>query len=267
MIKKSILVLLGLYATLLVGFYEHERYRAAHPFEMAGQAVTLQLQRGPFTVYRFRPASAARGVIVFASGDGGWYLWEERVGRGLRDAGYDVTGVDSAAYASADYDLAILQNDYSIMARAALAAYGAKPPPLIIGGFSMGAAQAIAVMGGPHPPENVAGLLLASPLSRGRYGLQERDKMNILPTGPGTFAVDDFAAGIGRLPVVQWHAEYDPFDSRAWLKDLAGEHRECDYPGAGHDYDMAPPNFVRQFVASAGWLLHPDAGTDTLGRQ
>jgi hypothetical protein len=91
--------------------------------------------------------------------------------------------------------------------------------------------------------------------------------MNILPTGPGTFAVDDFAAGIGRLPVVQWHAEYDPFDSRAWLKDLAGEHRECDYPGAGHDYDMAPPNFVRQFVASAGWLLHPDAGTDTLGRQ
>ena len=267
MIKKGILILISLYLMLLLGFYGHERYHALHPFLSTAPRVYLPLRRGAFMAYHFKPDGAPKAVIIFGSGDGGWWIWEERVCYGLRAAGYDVLGVDSASYAKTDYDLATLQADYGTMARKVLSQYGTHPPPLIIGGFSMGAAQAIAVVGGPHPPAGVVGLLIASPLSRGRYGLRVADQLNILPSGPGTFAVEDFANGMDRVRVVQWHAQYDPFDSRAWLKDLKAEHREFDEPGVGHDYNQAPPDFVRHFAASVDWILHPDQTGAVLGQK
>ncbi len=39
------------------------------------------------------------------------------------------------------------------------ARYADNNPPVIIGGYSMGAAQAIAAAGGPHPPAGLVGVL------------------------------------------------------------------------------------------------------------
>lgn len=202
-----------------------------------------------------KPETAA--LILFASGDGGWGSLEEAICHAFQNQGYEVIGIDSAAYAQTDYDLDVLQSDFSKIARTAQAPFGSHPPPLIVGGYSMGAAQAVAVAGGPHPPQGLAGLLLVDPCSRGRYGLRSSDKMDVLPTGPGTFSIAAFSKTIGSLRVVQWHAGEDSIDSSAWLDSLTGQHKIFTFPDAGHDYDTHRENFIRQLVESAGWILSP----------
>jgi len=196
-------------------------------------------------------------MIIFASGDGGWSDFEEGICRTLQKNGYQVIGIDSVLYAETDYNLEILQSDFSRIVQAMRAAYGNNPPPLIVGGYSMGAAQAIAVAGGPQPPQGLAGLLLVDPCARGRYGLRTSDQFNMLPTGPDTFSMKEFAATMGHLRVVQWHAEEDSIDSRSWLDSLTAAHKEFDFPEAGHEYKDNREEFLREFVLSVQWILNP----------
>jgi alpha-beta hydrolase superfamily lysophospholipase len=256
MLKKLILLFLCLDFLCLTGVYLARSYGRANPPRSNGQEVVIKLRRGPLTVFDFAPRQIRpRAVIIFGSGDGGWGGWEETVSETLRKNGYQVIGIDSADYARTDYDLTTLQEDFRKIADKFLSAYGANPPPLLEGGWSMGAAQAIAIAGGAHPPRDLAGLIIASPLSRGRYGLRLTDKLNILPTGPGTFAVDDFAPAMAHLRIAQWHGTEDTIDSTAWLKALKSPHREYDLPNAGHTYNGASPLFLQQLVGSIGWIL------------
>ena len=221
-----------------------------------GRPLVIQLSRGPFQVLEFAPRKPpVLGIVIFASGDGGWHRLEESICHGLQKHGYDVIGIDSTVYAHTDYDLPTLQADFAAIARTAEALHQGRPLPLIVGGFSMGAAQAIAVAGGPNPPTGLGGLLVVEPLSRGRYGLRAADKLNVLPTGPGTFAVADFERSLGHIRVLQWHAELDQIDSRTWLSGLAVPHEECDFPGAGHCYRPDRDHFVRELVDSTDQFL------------
>jgi hypothetical protein len=218
--------------------------------------VTVQLRNRPFTVYEYPAAkSPPLAVVLFGSGDGGWSGWEDNVSHALQSKGFTVLGINSADYAKTDYDLATLQADDNTIAQSVLSKYSV-PPPLIVGGWSMGAAQAIAVAGGPNPPRGIVGLLIASALSRGRYGLRVSDQADILPTGPGTFAVADFTPGLNGLRIVQWHGAGDTIDSTAWLANLRTPHREMDFPNADHYFNGPNPYFVRQFAESALWILN-----------
>ena len=123
----------------------------------------------------------------------------------------------------------------------------------------MGAAQAIAVGGGPNPPHGLAGLLVVDPCSRGRYGLRLSDRTDFLPTGDNTFGVEDFGNTLGNLRVVQWHADDDTIDSRAWLATLQAPHKEIDFAQTGHYYSEGREEFLRKLVASVPWILHPDS--------
>jgi hypothetical protein len=173
-----------------------------------------------------------------------------------------VIGIDSANYAKTDYDLATLQADMGTIAKMVSTNYSWwSAPPVIVGGWSMGAAQAIAAAGGPNRPERLAGALIVSPMGRGRYGLRISDRMDVLPTGAGTFAISDFAPSMNGLRIVQWHAGDDASDSREWLSDLKYPHREYDFPGAGHDYAGPSTIFIQQFVESVGWILNPNSSS------
>jgi phosphatidylglycerol lysyltransferase len=228
------------------------------PFSSDGKYLKIELKRGTFTVFDFPSRkSATSALMLFGSGDGGWGNLEEAICQAFQNQGFEVIGIDSHAYAQTDYNLEILQSDYGEIARTALAPFANHPPPLIVGGYSMGAAQAIAVAGGPHLPEGLIGLLVIDPLSRGRYGLRDSDQMDILPTGPGTFSMNDFAKTMGSLRVVQWHAADDSIDSRSWLDSLTAQHKEFTFPNTGHDYDTDRDDFLHRLVESAGWILSP----------
>lgn len=248
-IGLSVTVAAGIIAFLALPYFS---------LKSGGEAVTIPLTRDAFKAVKFpskKPTTSA--IILFASGDGGWGGLEEAIARTLQNHGYEVIGIDSVSYAQTDYDLATLQADFGRIAQAARKSYGEHAPPLIVGGYSMGAAQAIAVAGGPHRPAGLIGLLLVDPCSRGRYGLRTSDQMDVLPTGPGTFSMDDFARTMDHLRVVQWHAENDSIDSRAWLAGLTTPHREFDFPNTGHGYKNDRDDFLRHFVASVEWILVP----------
>ena len=257
MLKKASLVFYALALTALVAWKAVEIEASCHS---AGRPVTVQLARGPFTLLEFpSKLPVTRATILFGSGDGGWSGFEEEIAFALQDQGYEVIGVNFNDYAETDYDLATLQGDFDRIAQLVQQPFGDHAPPLIVGGWSMGAAQAIAVGGGPNPPHGLAGLLVVDPCSRGRYGLRLSDRTDFLPTGDNTFGVEDFANTLGNLRVVQWHADDDTIDSRAWLATLQAPHKEIDFAQTGHYYSEGREDFLRKLVASVPWILHPDS--------
>ena len=225
--------------------------------------VTLHLKRGDFTVHRFLPgdpkfAGHPQAVIIFGSGDGGFDGWEDRVCRSLQAAGYEMLGFDCALYAKSDYNLDTLQADTNTIAQSSLTHYGDHPPPLIVGGWSMGAEQAVPMAGGSHPPTGLVGLLLISPGDRGRYGLRDSDRWNVTPTGPGTFALKDFALNLNEVRVAQWDGKLDLLGSKEWLTSLTGPHKGFDFPWGMHDYNGASDQFLSLLKDSVKWILSPE---------
>jgi hypothetical protein len=255
MFKKAFLLLVAAWGAFVI--WQLAFSRDLSPTH--GEKLTVQLKRGPFTVYKFeskQPSTVA--IILFGSGDGGWSTFEEAIGQACQKQGYEMIGIDSRKYADTDYDAETLQSDFQTIAETARKSFPQNPPPLIIGGYSMGAAQAAAAAGGPHPPARLTGLLVVDMLARGRYGLRTADEMNVLPTGPGTFGVADFSDAVKPLRIVQWHAERDGIDSTEWLNTLEAPHRKLVYPGVGHGYEQDDRKpFLDQLMASIGWILDP----------
>ena len=239
---------------------------ASSPLE-ATKEIRIQLNRGPLTLHDF-PAKRIQplATIIFASGDGGWGDLEDSIALGFQARGFEIIGLDCEDYAQTDYSMDTLQSDFRKIAETVQSPYGNHKPPLIVGGYSMGAAQAIAVAGGPHPPPGLVGLLLVDPCSRGRYGLRVSDQMNVLPTGSGTFAVADFAHTLGSIRVVQWHADDDSIDSRSWLDLLTAEHRAYTFPNDGHSYDNNRDDFIRKLIGSVDWILSSAPASEVKSR-
>jgi len=232
--------------------------------------VTFHLKRGDFTIHRYLPGDAKfaghpLAVIIFGSGDGGFDGWEDRVCRSLQAAGYEILGFDCALYAKTDYDLDTLQADTNTIAQSSLHHYGDQPPPLILGGWSMGAEQAVPMAGGPHPPTGLVGLLLISPGNRGRYGLRESDRWDVPPTGLGTFALKDFAHDLNQVRVAQWDGNLDPLSSKDWLKSLTAPHKAYDFPWGMHDYNNSSDQFLKLLQESVQWILSPEKQVEDRG--
>jgi phosphatidylglycerol lysyltransferase len=255
-LRKASIMVYTLALAAIVGWVALEM---AAPNGSTGTNVTVALVRGPFTVLDFPPQvhKEPRAIILFGSGDGGWSGFEEAMCRTLQANRYEAVGIDFAHYAKTDYDLATLQEDMGRIASAIRSRYADNNPPVIIGGYSMGAAQAIAAAGGPHKAAGLAGVLLVDPRSRGRYGLRLVDKGDLLPRGEGTFSMDEFSKTMTGLRVVQWHAAEDSIDSRSWLDALTAPHKEYDFGQTGHYYDTDRADFLTQFADSVNWILTP----------
>jgi pimeloyl-ACP methyl ester carboxylesterase len=256
-LRKASIVVYALALTAMVGWVA---LQLAAPNGSTGKETFFSLARGRFAVLDFPPQGRKepRAIILFGTGDGGWSPLEEAVCKMLQSRGYEPVGIDFTRYANTDYTLEILQRDMGQITRTIRARYADNNPPVIVGGYSMGAAQAIAIAGGPHPPEGLIGVLLVDPRSRGRYGLRLVDKSDLLPTGPGTFSMEQFTKTMGHLRVVQWHATEDSIDSRAWLGDLTAPHKEFDFGATGHYYNNDRADFLTQLGDSVNWITDPE---------
>ena len=248
---------------LLVLFAAFE-LRAAPGGSANARPEGLTLQRGAFTINWYMPAAgtAVRGVCVVGSGDGGWSYWEEIVCAHLAKRGWAVAGVDFAKYSTTDYTQAVLVADYgrlvTELARRAGPPSGDVPRPVVYGGWSMGAEQALpAAADVPARPAGLCGLLLVAPGARGRYGLHTKDKLGFTPTGEGTFGLADFAPQLHDLRLAQLHAGLDPLDSIKWYHGLKLDLRLWKYPRAFHDFDGAGDDFLKLMDEAITWLVSP----------
>jgi hypothetical protein len=112
------------------------------------------------------------------------------------------------------------------------------------------------VAGGPHPPPGLQGVVVASLVPRGRYGIRLPDRMDIPPIGEGTFSMSEFAGKIKNVRVVQLHGTEDIIDSCAWLDELKVPHKECEVPNAGHPFNGADRAFIQYLADSVKWALN-----------
>ena len=225
----------------------------------------ITLTRAPFEIAWYQPAQLpVRGLLVLGSGNGGWSYWETRLARHLAGRGWAVAGIDFALYAATDFNQEILAADFARLVNElkrrsgepASAPDNAKPLPVIYGGWSMGAEQALpaaAVLSA--RPAGLRGLLLVAPAARGRYGLRTPDKLGITPTGEGSFALADFAPQLKGLRLAQLHAGLDPLDSIDWFKGLQLELRLWKFPRAFHDFNNASDEFLALTDKTIDWLL------------
>jgi phosphatidylglycerol lysyltransferase len=217
----------------------------------------IALKRGGFQTYDFIPAGVPHALIVFGSGDGGWGYVENRTCTFLKESGYYVIGIDCRNYASTDYDAATLIDDYRSIVDEGSKHIGSPERPVIYGGWSMGAVQAVAATGSDRRPQHLVGLLLLSMDARGRYGLRLTDEINISPVGDETFGVADFTAAVSNLRVVQFEAIGDWMSNSDWTKTLKTPHRLYEIDHSNHDFNGVDQNFENELLGALNWILDP----------
>ncbi len=237
---------------------------AALPF-LAAQAgetqatTSVALARGEYKARFYTPAKGAapRALVIFGSGDGGWSYWEERVCRHLAEKGVASAGIDFHAYAGAVFTPEVLRRDFrSLAAELRRRHPGAESLPLFYGGWSMGAEQAVpAAAEAEARAPGLRGLILVAPGARGRYGLQLRDRMGLAPTGPGTFALRDFAPRCADLRMAVFHAGLDPLDDLKWSEGLELDRKLWVLPRTFHDFAGAGDEFLAKLDEAMEWLL------------
>jgi phosphatidylglycerol lysyltransferase len=217
--------------------------------------ISVNLSRGPFRIQVWWPGSRPKVVVLFGSGDGGWSPVETRICGFLADRGCVVGGIDCRKYAVGDYSGESLAADWASIANRLQPAGGRLP--VIYGGWSMGAEQAVPAAA-ISASGLVKGLLLLSPGARGRYGLRLSDELGVPPMGRDTFALADFGNRLAPLRVAQIHGGGDILDSTSWLEVLRTPHRLFEVPNGWHNFSSAQNAFKKALIAAVEWLLKPD---------
>ncbi len=259
----SLLLLVGIAALIVTGMNYGWWSRRTHVAAPVQYDLAVPLARGSFQLKVYSPGEdiAPKALIVFGSGDGGWKRnWEDRVASYLSSQGYAVAGIDFKSYSETDYSFEILGNDTRSIAASMRKRLGAPDVPLVIGGFSMGAVEAVPqaaylLAHDPSGSEKLAGLLVCAPGKRGRYGLRTSDTLDEEPTGPNTFAIADFSKQLGQLRVAQFHGGGDILSSRHWLNRLEAPHRLWELPNGFHSFSGASDAFLAQLSEGLNWIL------------
>ncbi len=219
----------------------------------------LRLVRSEFEIRvldaQLRPP---RAVVVFGSGDGGWSEWEEAVCNWLSDAGAVIVTLDSRKYCEKDFTPDILARDMASLAAEGLKVGGDGALPIIYAGWSTGAVLTVPAAASRKHPKNLAGIMMLSADSRGRYGLRPSDELGITPEGPGTFALTEFSNQMNGLRVAQFHGSTDFMASTTWIRSLNANRQLYEISGANHGFDGPSEEFQGYLLRGFDWVLGDD---------
>lgn len=246
-----LLILLG----LLVKFILH--LVLPRNFRGSGEPLAITLPHGTFQVLYYNTREKPRGIVILGTGDGGWSYWEENTAQHLANQGYAVGGWDCRKFADTrTYDHMELCAGFKAGVEAVRDRADVEEVPVWYGGWSTGAEQSVAAAASPDRPKNLVGLLLAAPGGRGRFGITSGDLLGVTPTGPGTFALADFAPQMAGLHVAQFVAGLDPMDDVTWLERLGTTpHRQFPLSGLLHDMGNAGGRFQSTVDEAMAWTL------------
>jgi hypothetical protein len=227
-------------------------------FTGSGEPLPITLPHGTFQVQFYNSSEKPKGIVILGTGDGGWSYWEENTAKHLASQGYAVGGWDCRKFAdSRTYDHAELCAGFKAAVEAVQDRADVDDVPIWYGGWSTGAEQSVAAAADPDRPEHLTGLLLAAPGERGRFGLTASDLLGGTPTGPGTFALADYAASMDGLHVAQFVAGLDPMDDVTWLSKLGpnAPSRQFHLSGLLHDMGNAGERFQATVDKAMAWSL------------
>ena len=248
-------------------------YHLTAPRELSNKGIELlplQLSTGPFQTSYYE-AKFPKGIVIIASGDGGWGRywapatkewtgqWEEPLAQHAAAAGYAVGGWDCRKFADTrKFNQTQLAEGFN--AAVAAVRQRAKLPadcPVWFTGWSTGAEWALAAAASPNREPHLVGVLPAAPGDRSRYGITASDLLGQDPSGPGSFALTELAAGLRGVRIVQFAAGLDPLDDATWLKalDAGAPHKVVSIPGVPHDMGKCGTRFLAEFDMAIQWTL------------
>ncbi len=222
------------------------------------EVLPLPLSTGEFQVL-YRGAKNPKGVLVIATGDGGWSKqWEEPLALHAADVGYVVAGWDCRKFADTrSFGQAQLVEAFNAAVDAVRKKAGLPGDcPVWYTGWSTGAEWAVAAAASPDREKHLVGILAAAPGDRSRYGINTSDLLGLEAQGEGSYALKDHAQGLKGLRVVQFAAGLDPLDDAGWLESLGPEtpHKLVKIPDVPHDMGGAGPRFLAEFDMAIQWM-------------
>ena len=256
-LRRSLLVL-QLAMLVPIGWFLWHLMMPRNYNSETAERIPLNLSSGPFDILYYG-SKHPRGIIIVATGDGGWSnQWEEPVAQHAAAAGYAVGGWDCRKFAnSRTFDQGKLVEAFNaavsaVRKRANLAA----DCPVWFTGWSTGAEWAVAAAASPNREQHLVGVLAAAPGGRSRYGITAADLLGKEPQGEGSYALADHAAALAGICIVQFTAGLDPLDDADWLKSLgsATPHKLVDIPDVPHDMDRAGTRFMAEFDMAIQWM-------------
>jgi pimeloyl-ACP methyl ester carboxylesterase len=225
-------------------------------FPKSETAVTLALAGGDFECRCYEAKEPVKGVVVLGTGDGGWSYWEDNTAKSLSSHGYYVIGWDCRKFADTrKFNHEQLIDGFNAVVQAAYDRLPHDDLPVWYSGWSTGAEQSVAAAASKRRPTNLRGLLLVAPGLRGRFGLETSDFLGVAPTGPGSFALSDFAPQLECVRVAQIAADLDPLDSTQWLESLHVPHHLYEMTNTLHDMGGAGEEFQKVLLEAIQWTL------------
>ena len=245
-------------AVLLVKFVLH--LLLPRTFVGKGDPIPLHLSTGDFQVLYYCEADEPKGILIVATGDGGWSdQWEEPVAKHAVSRGFAVGGWDCRKFADTrSFNQAQLTEAFN----AAVAAVRERADldddtPVWYTGWSTGAEWALAAAATPAREKHLVGVLPAAPGTRSRYGLTKSDLLGLDPQGPGSFALTDLAPGLAGVRVAQFAAGLDPMDDVDWIRKCGPltPYKVVDIPGVLHDMGRGGAKFLKEFDAAVQWTI------------
>ena len=260
-IIRRILLVIQIILLLPIGWFLYHMFMPRHFSSKEAEVLPLHLTSGPFETLYYE-AEYPRGILIVATGDGGWSnQWEEPVELHAAAAGFAVGGWDCRKFADTrKFDQAKLAESFN----AAVAAVRKKAKlsadcPVWFSGWSTGAEWAVAAAASPERDKHLLGILAVSPGDRSRYGISESDLLGLRPAGPDTYALADFAPALHGLRIAVFSGGLDPLDDTKWLDslDAATPHKLVNIPDATHDMDGAGDRFMTEFDMAIQWMIDP----------
>jgi pimeloyl-ACP methyl ester carboxylesterase len=257
-IRTTLLVLAVIIVALLVKFVLH--LLLPRNFVGNGEPLPLHLSTGEFQTLYYCKSDDPKGILIVATGDGGWSnQWEEPVAKHAAAAGYAVGGWDCRKFADTR---TFNQEQLTEAFNAAVDAVRERADldddtPVWYTGWSTGAEWSLAAAAHPDRDEHLVGVLPAAPGGRSRYGITSSDLLGLDPQGPGSFALADLAPGLVGIKVAQFAAGLDPMDDVNWVKKLGPKspHKVFEIPGVLHDMGSAGDKFLVEFDKAIQWTL------------
>lgn len=252
--------LIGQIVLLLpIGWFMYHVFMPRNFSSKTAESLPLSLSSGAFETLYYA-AEHPKGIIIVATGDGGWSdQWEEPVARHAAASGFVVGGWDCRKFADTrSFDQAKLVEAFN----AAVTAVRTKAElpvdcPVWFTGWSTGAEWALAAAASPNREKHLVGILMAAPSERSRYGISENDLLGLPVLGADSYALADLAPALHGVRVVQFAGELDVLDDTLWIESLhaATPHRLVVIPGLPHDMDGAGERFLSEFDMGIQWTL------------
>jgi hypothetical protein len=244
----------------------HRVVSVVHKISLHGRSLNLHLGH-PLA------ASALAPLVVYASGDGGWFGAAIDMYEGIVKAGYPTAGFSARSYLgllshTADpLSTKQLASDYEEIIRQSSTALGVDPSlPVVLTGWSRGAAFSLLAASEPEVQPHVEGVIAIGLPSKEELNIRRRGKDILVANHQSyprqiIFETFDLISELGPMKVSLIQSTRDDFlpaeAARALFGPDSSVHRFYAVEARNHRFSGGTEAFRHSLVESLSWISQP----------